>query len=184
MKYTILLMTICLSCFVAVGAELTEDQLEKLERSVKIGSVSDETVRGDDDGKSEVLKFYTYQNEDDEYNFRMRVTIELTDKSKNTYFAQLMRERGAVDTEYTGEDNWKFELPHGDLEKPKLTAYVVQYGILNEGEFVVLAEEFDDVDTLEELTERTTTRTDEKMTAKHNYSYRDGDGETIQSSWK
>jgi len=184
MKRYMLLLVFCVSCLMAVGAEISKDDLERLERTVKIGSISDDTLRGDDGEKSEILKFYTYQNEDDAYNFRMRVTLEITDKSKNTYFASLNRERGAVDVEYTGEDNWQFALPHGELEKPKLTAYAVQYGILNDGKFIVLAEEFDDVDTQEELTERTTTRADKKLTATHNYSYRDGDDEVVQSPWK
>ncbi len=178
------LLVFCMSCFVAVGAGISEDELERLERTVKIGSVNDDTVENDADEEFEQLKFYTYQNEDDDYNFRMRVTMELTDRSKNTYFAQLMKPRGVVSAEYTGEDNWKFEVPHGDLERPKVTAYVVQYGIQLGSEFVVLAEETDDVDTVEELTERSPTRLEQKPAIQHQYSYRDGDDEVIQSQWK
>ncbi len=177
------LLVFCVSCFLAVGAEISEDDLERLERSVKIGSVNDDTVENDADEESEQLKFYTYQNEDDDYNFRVRITMELTDRSKNTYFAQLMKPRGVVDTEYTGEDNWKFEVPHGDLERPKVTAYVVQYGIQMGAEFIVLAEETDDVDTVEELTERSPTRLEQKPVILHQYKFRDSDEEEQYSKW-
>lgn len=186
MKFYTLLMVFLMSCLMAVGAELTEKEKEKIEDKTNIGSVNDNTVRGDDDEKSEVLKFHTYQEENDveKYEFRMRVTVELTDKKKNTVFVQFTKEQGAVDSEYTGQDNWKFSVPHGGLEKPKLTAYVVQYGVLNEGEFVVILEETKRVKSLEELTERSPTRHESKMTAQHQYTYRDGKGGDIQSPWK
>ncbi len=181
MKRYILLLVFCLSCFAVFGAGLSEDEMEKLQKRVKILSVNDETVRGDDDEKSEAIKFSTYQDEhDDALNFRMRITVELTDRSKKTYFAQMARAQGAVDSEYTGEDNWEFQIPHGDLERPKLTAYSIQYGILYEGEFIVLVEETDDVDSADEITARNTERVDIKST-KHTYSFRDGDGATQQS---
>ncbi len=183
MKIYTWLLVFCVSCFFAVGAEVSEDELERLERTVKIGSVSDDTIENDADEELEQLKFYTYQNEDDEYNFRMRVTIELTDKSKNTYFAQLIKSRGVVDTEYTGEDNWDFRVPHGDLERPKVTAYVVQYGIQVDAKFIVLAEETDDVDTVEELTERSPTRLEQKPVILHQYKFRDSDEEEQYSKW-
>ena len=188
MKQIMLLLVFCLSCFVAVGAELTEEQLEKLEKSVKITSVNDETIKGDDGVKIEVLKFGTYHNEDDAYSFRMRIILELEDRQKNTYFAQMERAPNAVGgDDYTGEDNWKFQVSHGDLERPKISAYAIQYGIFLDGKFIVLAEEFDDVDTVEELTERTTTRLEQKPVILHQYSYResgDDDGEIVQSQWK
>jgi len=188
MKYTILLMIFCLSCFMAVGEALTEDQIEKLERSVKISSVNDETIKGDDKVKIEVLKISTYQNEDDKYNFRMRIVVELEDRGKNTYFAKLERAQGDMGgDDYTGEDNWKFQVSHGDLERPKISAYAIQYGIFQDGKFIVLAEDYDDVDTAEELTERTTTGLDQKPVILHQYSYResgDDEGEVLQSQWK
>lgn len=185
MKKYMLLITFCLGCLVAFGAQISEDEMERLERSVQIGGVADDNVENDADEEFLQLKFYTYQNQDDvdEYTFRMRVTVELTDKDKNTYFVQMAREQGSLNTEYTGEDNWEFLVSLGDLERPKLTAYVIQYGILNGVEFVVLAEETDDVDSPEELTKRSPTRFSQKPEIKHQYSYLDG-SEKIQSQWK
>jgi len=181
MKHYMLLAVFCLSCFASFGAGLSEDEMERFKKSVKIISINEDTVRGDDDSKSEVIKFSTYQDEnDDALNFRMRITVELKDKSKKTYFAQMARGQGALDSEYTGEDNWEFKIPHGDLERPKISAYAIQYGILCEGEFIPVVEEFDDVDSAEEITVRTTTRIDIQST-KHTYSYRSGDDEILQS---
>ena len=189
MKQIMLLLVFCMGCFLAVGAEISEDELERLERSVKIGSVNDDTIENEADEEFIQLKFYTYQNEDDsdEYTFRLRVTIELTDKQKNSYFAQMAREQGSLDTEYTGEDNWEFLLPIGDLNRPKVTAYVIQYGILVDAEFIVLAEETDDVDTVEELTERSPTRLEpqnKNAVIKHQYKFRDSDEGEQYSDWK
>ena len=184
MNRYLLLLAFCASCFVVGAAELSEDELEKLQDSVKISAVSDDTVRGDDGEKSEVIKFRTLQREDDEYKFRVQVVAELTDKKKNTYYTQMARLQGETDMEYTGESGWKFILPQGTLEKPKLTAFVIQYGILqDDGEFLVLAEEMDDVDTKEELIERAKNLLEQKAYIEHQYSYRDSNEEVVESLW-
>jgi hypothetical protein len=181
-------MVVLAGCFVAAGA-LTSDEIEDLKKKVKIGSVSDDEMEEDDVEYMQV-KFYTIQDEDsaDEHAFYVKVTVELTDKkTKTVCYAQFARMQGAVDTEYTGEDNWEFVVPFGDLEKPKITAYAVQYGVIEDKEFIVLAEQMDDVDTVEELTTRTPTRTTEKPRILHQYSYRDigsEDEEIIQSMWE
>ncbi len=167
-------------CFVAAG-ELTEDEVEVLNNKIKIGSVHDYTVEDSEDTKFELLKFYTYQDEDsaDEYTFYMRVTVELTEKeSRARCFAQFARIQGDVDSEYTGEDNWEFVVAHGDLIKPRVTAFVIQYGVLiekegNKKDFIVLAEKRDDVRSLKELMARTPNRAKQKARILHQYSYRD-----------
>jgi len=184
MKNCILLIVFCLSCFVAAGAELSEKELKKLAKSVKISSVVDETIKGDDREKIEVVKIYTYQNRKDpnvNFNYRIRVAVELTDREKNAYFARVERKQGSTHDDYIGKDEWGIQIPHGGLERPKVTAYAIQYGILNEGEFVVLAEDYDDVDTLEELMDRTTTRLEEVKDIQHWFWFTDRDGKEERS---
>ena len=186
MKYwTVLLVGVCLVCSSALSADLSKDVLEKLREQVKIGGVNDSTERGDDGEKMEVIKFYTYQDEDsvDDFKFRVRLVVELKDKKKNTYFVAADKFQGEVDSEYTGEDNWEFKVKHGDLNKPKLSAYVIQYGIVHEKKFIVLAEETDGVDTLDELKARTTTQAESKAAIFHQYNFRDSDAEVVQSAW-
>jgi len=109
------------------------------------------------------------------------VTVELEDRAKNTYFARVERKQGSTHPDYVGKDEWVMQIPHGDLERPKVSAYIIQYGILNDGEFIILAEEFDDVDTLEELMERTTTRLEGVKSIEHYYWFTDRDDEEIRS---
>ena len=179
MKNYLLLLVFCLSCFVAISEEISEDEMERLQRSVRIGSVYDDTIDGDDDLEYVQLRFYTYQNQDDaeKYTFRVKVVVELTDKKTSTItYSQFAREQGSVDSEYTGEDNWQFLVAQGDLKRPKVTAYVVQYGIMVDKEFKILAEETDDVDTIDELIKRTPDRMEQKPKMLHQYSYVDSDG--------
>jgi hypothetical protein len=188
MKYWYLVLTaVCLGCFTVFGESISEDDLERLERSVKIGGVSDTTEDGPDDQELEVLKFYTAQYEDDaeEYEFYISVVVEVTDKkAKKAYLAKKARLQGAVDTEYNGEDNWEFKIPYANMEKPKITAYVIRYGILNDNEFIPLAIEMDDVDSLEELEARTTEMVERDAVLFHQYNYRDtASGEVMQSAW-
>jgi len=181
MKYYTMLFAFCLSCFTSFGAELPDELAELKEArkgKVKIGGVIDDTVRGDDDEKFEVLKFYTSQYEDDELVYRVRVTMEITDKDDNIYFARLAREQGPLHPDYIGEDRWAFQVPHGDLKRPKLTAYAIQYGFFKDGILVPLAEEFDDVDSVDEIMERAEAgRLDMQITL-HTYQFRnEGAGE-------
>ncbi len=177
MKYMMLMFIFCLGCFLPVGAELSEKELKRMERSVKMGSIKDSTIRNDEDEKIEVLKFYTYQNKDDEFDFRMRVTVELTEKAGDTYFAQIEKKRGEVHTDYTGEDRWEFHIPHGDLVRPKLTAHVIQYGIFMDGKFLVLAEDMDDAESADEIEARSPTRL-KHISSLHTHTYRNAQGGT------
>jgi hypothetical protein len=156
-------------------ANLPADLLEKreeLEGRIKIGTVNDSKMKNDADEKVTEIKFHTYQDERDELNYRIRVTIEMTDRQKNTYFAQISRPPKPFPGEYTGESDWAFQIPHGDLERPKVSAYAIEYGFLDGSTFVPVAEEFDDVDCAEEITDRTQARINIKCT--HNsHWYRD-----------
>lgn len=186
MKYWyVMLLAVCLGCFTSFGEKISDDEIERLKGTVKIGGVGDTTEDGEDDQELEVLKFYTTQYEDDtdEYEFRIKVVAEVTDKkAKKVYLAKMARMQGAVDTEYRGEDNWEFKIPYGDMEKVKITAYVIQYGVLSDREFIVLAEEMDDVDSLEELEARTTEMVAKDPVLFHQYKYSDGD-EIVESAW-
>ena len=91
---------------------------------------------------------------------RLRVAVELTDKkTKQTYlvkkigkFADLL---DILEGEYNGEGYWELYMPYGDFDKLKMTAYVVQFGVLDNNTFVPFLAEFDDVKSYDELIERT-----------------------------
>ncbi len=163
MKYFLTALILSACCFISTAAELPAplvEKMESLEGRIKIGTVSDNTIRNDDGGKVESLKFHTNQDERDKLHYQIRVTIELTDNrgKGDRYFAQISERAKSYPLEFTGEIDWEFQLPHGDLEKPKMTAYAVEYGFFEDGVFVPVAEELDDVDSADEITDRTTTR--------------------------
>ena len=184
MKYGLFLVAVFMCCVTTWGGALSEDELERLERHVKIDLVSDSVVRDDDRNKLFLVKCFTIQEEDSEYDYRFRVTVEFSDKDKNRYFAQVMAKQSRLDEEYIGEDAWEFRMLQGeDLERPKITAYAVQYGILYEGEFIPLSEKFDDVDTLEELTERSATPFGQKARLRHQFRYHESPDESSEILW-
>lgn len=184
-RWYILVLVFLAGYFVAV-AEVTDDEIDDLRDKIKIGSVSDDDFE-ENDIEYQTLKFYTYQDEDsvEDYTFYVKVTVEFTEKkTKKSYYAQFARTQGSVESEYTGEDNWEFVVAQGDLEKPKVSAYVVQYGILVDKKFIVIVEEMDDVDSLEELTTRTSDKLVQKPRILHQYNFRDSNEEVQQSMWQ
>lgn len=184
MKYLITLAALLLALPLH-GEELSPEAAklkEKLSRTVKIGAVNNDTIRDGDNKKIEAFKFHTYQDErDKDLNFRVRVTIEMTDKAGSTCYAQLNREQGSLHDEYTGEDDWEFQISHGDLDKPKISAYAIQYGILQDGKFIPVAEKLWKAESVDEITKRTSCRTEFAKT-QHSYWYRNLDGETVSSN--
>jgi len=183
-RWTIFLM-VALAGFVMAEEKLTEEELEDLQDAVNIVSVNDDTIDIEDAMGEDVewiqLKFSINQRADwkKDYKFRVRVTIELEDKKTSTIvYSQFARLRGEfTDGEnYLGVDEWQYIVPQGELKRPKVSAYVIQYGVMVGDEYVVLAEEFDDVDTLEELLERTPERLEklsgrEELKPKLEYRY-------------
>lgn len=173
-----LFLVFCVGCFSAVGASLSEDEIEHLEDTVKIGGVDDDTEEDEATEQDlEVLSFYTYQYEDaaEKYRFYIKVVAEVTDgDTDETYLAKMAKMQGDVDVEYTGEDNWKFKIPYADMDDIEISAYVIRYGVVDEdNEFIPVAVEMDDVDSLEELEERTTELIPQKPVLFHQYNYRD-----------
>jgi len=184
-RWYILMLVLLAGCFVAV-AEVTDDELEDLEDKVKISSINDDDFEEDDIDYQE-LKIRTYQDEDsaEEYTFYISVTVEFTEKkTKKSSYAQFARTQDAVDSEYNGEDSWQFIMAEGDLEKPKISAYVIQYGIIVDKKFIVVVEEMDDVDSLEELMTRTPDKVPQKPRILHQHNFRDSENEIQTSMWK
>jgi hypothetical protein len=164
---------------------MTPNELERLRKklsgTVVLRDVTRSTVSDDQDKKFELVKFNTYQDKRDIVDLTMRVTIELADKDGQTCFAQLSHNQGSRDTEYTGEDGWEFRIPHGELEDAKLSAYVIDYGILQDGVLTTVAKKLYKVKSVDEITTRVSCR---NVTGKalHYYWYEDGDGNPVSSN--
>ena len=167
-------------------AELTEDERDRLE-DLEIAGVGNDTEKDDDRNKIEVLEINTFQSEDDDgEGFRIRIVAELVDKQKKLYRVDFKGNRpGGINSEYTGEDYWLLYMPHGELERVKLTAYAVQYGFMDGDDFIVFAEDLDGVETVDELLERAAEPFPEKVRLKHYYIYEDsseGERDSIAQS--
>lgn len=155
MKYGFAALFVCAACFSAFSAEPADDAaklMKQLKSNTRIGTVSDNIVRNDADVKVLTLKFYSYQDKrDKESTYQMRITVEVEDKEGNLYSGQTVRRQGIVPSDYTGEDDWEFQAPLPGLEKPKLTAYAVEYGILQEKTFIPLIAELKRAESAEEI---------------------------------
>ena len=186
MKRFVWLVIFCLSCSAAQGVIFSEKQIKQIKRGVDL-NIKDKTVREDGE-KFEVLTINSFQNEDLSFEFEMRMAIELTDADGNSYFAEASKLQGEVDPQYVGEDQWEFRIAHLELKRPKISAYVVQYGFLVKNEFVSIVLETDDVDSLDELKARTSETLEQKPVALHQYASRsfteNGGEEIVYSGWE
>jgi len=177
------------SCLMSSG-ELSRDEMKSL-RDVEIAGTRTDTWKNDDREKYEVLEVNTFQNEDDplDYDmnqFRIRMVVELTNKEKKSFIIHFTGSpSNNYDSEYMGEDYWKLYMAHGDLGRLSITGFAVQYGIMDEETFVPLGEEFDDVKSFDELSERTTTPFVGKFYLRHYFMYDDsteGSTESIEEN--
>ena len=154
---------------------LTEDNIKDLERSLDIVGVRDDTFRNDDRKKFEVLEVNTFQDPDRmQLRTCIRIAVELEDRQKNTYVVNFTAMApDSYDSEYLGEDYWFLYMPYGDMDRLKISASAVQYGVMDEDVFVPFVSEYDDVETIEELRKRTTTPLPGKVSLKHYYMFDD-----------
>ena len=141
------LMLVCLS----VSGEVSKD----LKRLVKIDSVRD-SEKGSGTKKKLLLRVEFSSEEEGLEAILVRIAVELTDKkTKQVYLAGEMKNFGEMPDGYVGEGYWELSMPYGDIDKLKLTAYVVEFGVMNGGAFVPFLTECDHAKSYDELTGRT-----------------------------
>ena len=188
MKNYLLLTMFLASHLLAVG-ELTDDELKQFKREFEIAGVRDDTWRSEDRKKYERIEVNTFQFEDDPENydmtrFRMRLVVELTDKQKNTYLVQFTGNAPEYyDSEYRGEDYWNLDMEHGDFDGLKVSAHLIQFGIMDGETFISLAEDKDNVDDmLERVRQRETVLFPGKVYLRHYYMYDDSGSGLTESA--
>ena len=172
MKRQLLTALLCTACLTAMGAEVSDEvkALKKeLKNKMKIGSITDKTIEKDNGDEVEQIRFYTYRTHGCTANFVLQATIELTDNrgKGDSVYAILYRPHHKPDIDFTGKEEWEFEIPHGGMKNPKITAYAIQSGIMHNKTFIPVAEELDDVDSADEIIERENTQEIEMECAKH-----------------
>jgi len=172
MKRQLLTALLCTACLTALGGEPSDEiqALKKeLKNKVRIGTIVDETIAKDNGEKFEQIRFHTYRTRHCDAKFKLRVIVELTDNrgKGDPCYATLTLPHHGSGTRFAGEEEWEFEVPHGKMEKPKITAYAIQSGVMHNKTFIPVAEELDDVDSAEEIIERENTQEIEMECAKH-----------------
>jgi hypothetical protein len=173
MRYYLIATLFLAGCLISSG-EYSERELKRIQRAVDIGGVSDDTWKNDDRERFEELEINTFQDIEYTSGFRIRLAVELTDKEKNRYIVKFTGDGpDGYDSEYQGEDFWLLRMAHGDLQRLKISGYAVQYGIMDGETFIPLAEEYDDVETFEELTERDAIAFTNTVRLLHYYMYDD-----------
>jgi hypothetical protein len=161
----------CLTCFAADPSEDAEKLIKQLKNCTRIGTVNDNIVRNDSDEKILVLKFHTNQDKRHQSKYRMRITVEAVDKEGNLYCGQSVTAQGGRPSDYTGEDDWEFQCSLAELEKPKVSAYVIEYGFMDGTTFVPLTEELKHAETAAEILDRSKKQLSIQCT-KNSYWYR------------
>jgi hypothetical protein len=164
--------------------EISDKELKYLEKSVQIAGTRDYTKKNEDRKKIEIFQVNTFQNQDDMFPYRIRIAVELKDREENVYVASFTGEpSGDYDSEYEGEDYWELYMPYEDLEGLKVTAYAVQYGVMDGDQFVILAEEEKNYEKLlKGLNDRTTLVFPNSIALMHYYMYEDSSEGSTEST--
>jgi hypothetical protein len=131
-----------------------EAQVKKLKKQLSMGSVVKNDFRDEKDQKWERIKVTTEQEKDSPFMGAMRFTVEMTDKEGKTICGQKVQPQAKHPAEYAGRDEWTFDFPHGDLDKPKITAYALEYGWETNKVFTPVIQEFNKSESAGEILAR------------------------------
>jgi hypothetical protein len=170
----VLLLCIVLVFSSSVYGEISPKELRQYSKVIRMDAVrATSDKRGDK--KSEKLEIEFSGGDDDRdpkylENTWIRFSVEITDKAaKKTYLAEIKRKHGAIAQEganydsYSGEGWWVFTIPCTEqLDRLRISAYVLQYGLMDGDVFVPFQEKIKGVKSYDELLERTTTSYPEK----------------------
>lgn len=147
------LPVLALVCFSVFG-EVSEDRLRDLKRRINIGAIRDLEEGGRDNEKL-VLRVEFSSRDKELDGILVRVAVEITDKQlKKVYLAEGINGFRELPDSYEGEGHWDFTMPYGDLERLKITAYSVEFGVRDGDEFVPFSEKYEHLDSYDELKQR------------------------------
>jgi len=131
-----------------------EAKVKALKKELTLGAVVKSDFRDDKDQKFERYKLTTEQEKDDPFLGAVRFTVEMTDKAGQVICGQKVQPQAKHPAEYAGRDEWTFDVPHGALDKPKITAYALEYGWETNKVFTPVEQEFYKVESAEEILAR------------------------------
>jgi len=172
----LILLSICGPVVAEALPDYLQDMQEKYKGRIKVWAVEDDDFEDDNDNEFFVLKFESRQDDRDEgkLDYQMRVTVQLTDKrTKEVVYAQATKVPRPLPPNdwYSDHTAWEFRIPFGNLKKPKLTAYAVEFGFLKDSYFVPVGVEYDEVDSAEDILKGGGTKVRMRCTRSAHYSY-------------
>lgn len=172
--FTLVLFATFLSATAAELPVYLTEMAEKYSNGMKVWAIEDDDMEDEDENEFFVLQFESRQDKrDNDLNYQMRVTVQLTDKkTKTVVYAQTTHNPRPVSEEwYADHTAWEFQIPFGQLEKPKMTACVIEFGFMKDTYFVPVAMDCDNADTPEEILEGGGTKVNMKCTESSHYNY-------------
>ena len=152
----LVLSVICLSTSLGELPEHLEELKGDYENRIKVWGVLDDDIEDENENEFFIIKFKSFQDyRASDLDYKMRVTVQLTDKkTKSVVFAQATKKPQLMSSShYAGYTEWTFRVPYGKLNRPKLTAYAIEFGFMEDSFFLAVAVDFDDVDSAEEIME-------------------------------
>lgn len=150
----LVLLTLCVSVFAKQQSlpNPLQDLVDKYHNRMEIYNVNDDTIRDGNNQKIEVFKFNTRQDKRDKLDYQLRITVQFTDrKTKEKGYAQKKYTVPPAPETYTGATDWEFQIPYGHFERPKISAYVIEFGFLKDNVFVPVAVESHKAETAKEI---------------------------------
>lgn len=176
MVFKIILSSFLFTAYFAI-ATLSEKEIKFYKKNTEISSVRVNTIKNDKRERSESIEVNTFRYEEHQTDFQIYIAVEITDEEKKRYCTEFRGNQSDLDSAFTGEEYYTLIVPHGDLGRLKITAYAIQYGILDDGNFILLAEDFDDVESITELKERSTNLFPNEVSLKHYHLFDNGSHE-------
>lgn len=158
MKYLLACLVLFATFSAATSADLPQDLtalVEEYEPGMRIFGINDDDYEDDNDNKFFVLKLETQVNADKENpGYMVRVTVQLFEKKTDKWvFAQKTQKLNVVSkaSRGTGQTTLEFEIPYGELKRPKMEACVIEIGLNKGGTFIPLTADYDGVDSADEI---------------------------------
>lgn len=130
-----------------------EATIKTLKKDLSMGSVAASNFSDKEGKKWERIKVTTDQEKDSLFMGTMRFTVEVTDKTTN-YYGQINKVQSKHPAEYAGKDEWSFEIAHDAMDKPKITAYAVEYGWETNKVFTPVLQKFNKAESADEIMAR------------------------------
>lgn len=164
-KNLITLFVLFVGCLTGL-CEISDKQMRDYSRVLSLDSISEKRLRqSGDNARILRVEFSGDKRRSDDLleKIYVRIAVEITDvTTRKTYFAERTQPIGKFSHDYMGEGHLEFLIPCRTLKRITISAYAVQYGVMDGGQFTPFTEKFSGVESYENLKKRTSAAYPEK----------------------